>query len=255
MAYQPPHGLQLVYDPSKGFCHFVLYSEPPGVGPGIALNGGKILTIAKTVDGEAVTTESPYATEWVQRLEPCDPDALHVALVGSRDAASLWNPCVYDDPQSPAAIADDGCVCWQTFHDPVTWMPVAAHHYRTVSGNHENWQYHTCAPLGFAEGERLASLIIDSAEIWMRTEDGVLHFLPEAGGAGYNSGYSGGGPTELARMIEKIVQLDGYDITPGTPRGMPDRKVLAWVSSPAAKRRQELSLEQLKRLCRTGMVA
>jgi len=254
MTYQPPNGLQLVYNPGS-YCHFVLYSEPPEVGPGIALSGGKILTVDKTVDGKAATTASPYVREWVQRLEPCDPDALHVALVGSKDAASLWQPCVYDDPQSPVTIAGDGCVCWQTFHDPVTWMPVAANHFRTVSGNHENWRYYTCSPLGFPAGQRLASLIIDGSEIWMRAEDGVLHFLPEAQGAGYSSGYGGGGPTELARMIEKIVGLDGYDITPGTPHGMPDRKVLAWISSPAAKHTQELSLDQLKLLCRTGMVA
>ncbi|WP_239118054.1 hypothetical protein [Paractinoplanes ferrugineus] len=232
----------------------MLYSEPPGIGPGIALNGGKILTIDKTTDGKAVTAGSPYAEEWVQRLEPCAPDALHVALVGSKDAAALWHPCVYDDPQSPVAIAGDGCVCWQTFHDPVTWMPVAANHFRTVSGNHENWRYHTCSPLGFPDGERLASLIIDGGQIWIRNQDGTLHFLPEAYGAGYGTGYGGGGPTELARMIEKIVQQDGYDITPGTASGMPDRKILAWVSSPAAKHRQELSLDQLKRLRRTGMI-
>ena len=248
-----PHGLQLVFDPNKGFCHFVLYSEPP-IGPGIDLNGGKVLTIDKTTDGAPARTGSRYTREWVQRLEPCEPDALHVALVGSRDAASLWHPCVYADTQSPAAISGDGCVCWQTFHDPVTWMPVAANHYRTVSGNHEKWRYYTCAPLGFPDTVRLASLIFDD-EIWIRTEDDVLHFLPEALGAGYSRGYNGGGPTELARMIEKIVQLDGYNITPGTARGMPDHKVLAWVSSPAAKHRQELSLEQLKLLCRTGLVA
>ena len=254
MTYQPRHGLQLVYTPG-GYQNFVLYSEPHRVGPGIAFNGGKILSVDKTVDGRTATNTSPYVREWVQRLEPCDPNALHVALVGSKDAASLWHPCVYDDPQSPVTISGNGCVCWQTFHDPVTWMPVAAHHYRTVSGNHENWRYHTCSPLGFPPGERLSTLIIDGSVIWMRNQEGILHFLPEAEGAGYATGYNGGGPTELARMIEKIVQQDGYDITPGTPSGMPDRKVLAWVSSPAAKTRQELSLNQLKLLCRTGGIA
>lgn len=253
MAYQLPRDLQLVYDPDQGYCHFVLYCEPPGE-PGSGLNAGKSVTIDKTIDGEAVTAGSPYAEEWVGRLEPCDPDALHVALVGSPGAANLWHPCVYTDPESPVAIAD-GCTCWQTFHDPVTWMPVAANHYRTVSGYHESWRYYTCSPLGLPKGERLASLIIEEQGIWMLTEAGTLHFLPEAQGAGYSSGYNGGGPTELARMIEKVVRADGYDITPGTPRGMPDRKVLAWVSSEAAERTQELSLDQLKRLCRTGMVA
>jgi hypothetical protein len=255
MTYQPTQDLQLVYDPNKGYCHFVLYCEPP-VGPGLGLNGGKHLRIGKTSDGKAVAV-SPYAREWVDRLDPCDPDALHVALVSKQDAPNLWHPCVYTDPESPSAVAGDGCVCWQTFHDPVTWLPVAAHHYRTVTGNHEHWSYYTCAPLGFPEGERLASLIIDFGghEIWMRTEEGTLHFLPEAHGAGYSTGYNGGGPTELARMIEKIVRADGYNVTPGTPRDMPDTKVDAWVSSEAAKRTQELTLDQLKRLCRTGMVA
>ena len=254
MAYQQPQGLQLVHDPNGGYFHFVLYCEPP-VAPGSAFNGSKTFTIDKTVDCKRVTTESPYAREWVGRLDACDPDALHVALVGSKEAANLWHPCVYTDPESPVAVGGDGCTCWQSFRDPVTWMPVVAHHYRTVTGNHESWQYYTVSPLGFPKGERLASLVIEAHEIWMRTEDGTLHFLPEAQGAGYGSGYNGGGPTELARMIEKIVGLDGYDITPGTPREQPDRRVLAWVSSEAAKRTQELSLDQLKRLCRTGMVA
>jgi hypothetical protein len=253
MAYQPRHDLQFAYTPG-GSQYFVLYSEPPGVGPGIAFNGGQILTVHKTVDGKPATGGSPYVREWVQRLEPCDPDALHVALVGSKDAAALWQPCVYDDPQSPSAVGGDGCGCRQSFHDPVTWMPVAAEHYRTVSGNHENWRYYTCTALEFPEGERLTTLIIDSDRIWMRNQDGILNFLPEAAGAGYGTGYSGGGPSELARMIEKIVRQDGYDVTPGTPPGMPDRKVFAWVSSPAAKTRRELSLDQLKVLCRTGQI-
>jgi hypothetical protein len=252
MTYQPRQDLHLVYDSSQGYYHFVLYCEPP-VGPGSALNGGKSFTIEETTDGEAVTA-SPYAREWVGRLASCDPDALHVALVGSRDAADLWHPCVYTDRESPVAVGGDGCTCWQTLHDPVTWMPVVAHHYRTVSGNHEQWRYYTYSPLGFRKGQRLASLIIEPDEIWMRTEEGTLHFLPEATGAGYGSGYHGGGPTELARMIEKIVTLDGYDVTPGTGREMPDEKVLDWVSSKAAEHTQELSLDQLKHLCRTGMV-
>ncbi|WP_405113469.1 hypothetical protein OG559_06595 [Micromonospora sp. NBC_01405] len=245
MTYEHGRDLHLTYDPGRGYWHFVLYIEPP-IGPGSGLNSGKVIE----------TCTSRYAAEWINRLTPCDPDALHVALVGKADAPSLWHACVYDDPDSPSAVARDGCVCWRTFHDPVTWLPVAANHYRTVSGNHENWRHHTFTPLALPEKERLERLIIDheAHTIWVRTDQGTLHFLPEARGVGYSVGYKGGGPAELARMIEKIVKSDGHEVTAGTSRGAPNEKVLSWVSSKAADRTQELRLDHLKLLCRTGTV-
>ena len=246
MTYQHGDDLHLTYSTDRGYWHFVLYIEPP-VGLDSAINAAQSLK----------TSTSPYAEEWLARLIPCDPDALHVSLVSKDDAPKLWHPCVYKDPESPSAIAGDGCVCWQTFRDPVTWLPVAAHHYRTVSGNHEHWRHHTYAPLSLPDGERLDTLIIDreAGMFWVRTDDGTLHILPEKQGAGYGSGYSGGGPTELARLIEKVVKSDGYDVAAGTPHESPDKKVLSWVSSNAADRTQELTLDQLKLLCRSGVVA
>jgi len=120
----------------KGYFHFVLYLEPP-VGPGSAINATQSFR----------NSSSRYAAEWLGRLDQCEPDALHLALVGRNEGPSLWHPCVYNDPESPSAIAGDGCVCWQTYRDPETWLPVAAHHYRTVSGNIEHWDYKTYAPL------------------------------------------------------------------------------------------------------------
>lgn len=233
--------LHLTYLPERGYWHFVLYIEPP-YGPLSAINATRRFE----------SSTSRYAAQWLDRLISCEPDALHVALVGKNEAPNLWHPCVYEDPNSPSAVLGDGCLCWQTFCDPVTWLPVAAHHYRTVSGNHENWQYVTYAPLSLPEGERLDALIIDREAdmVWARTDGGNLHILPQSRAAGYSVGYSGGGPTELARMIEKIVRSDGYDVTPGTPREMPGRKVLSWVSSKAAARTQELTLDQLRLLCR-----
>lgn len=247
MPYQHDRDLHFTYNPDRGYWHFVLYVEPP-VGPGGAINA--------SCSFDAST--SPYAAEWLDRLIPCKPNALHVALVGENDAPSLWHPCVYDDPESPSAVNRDGCLCWQTFHDPVTWLPVAAHHYRTVTGNHEHWQHYTYAPLALPDGERLDTLIIDREAhmFWVRTDRGNLHILPEDRRGGYGAGYSGGGPTELARMIEKIVKTDGYDVAAGTPhRQSPNEKVLSWVTSSAADRTQELTLDQLKLLCRTGVVA
>lgn len=241
MTYQHDRELHLTYDLSRGYWHFVLYIEPP-VGAGSHLNASKIL------EG----SESRYASEWLSRMMPCDADALHVALVGSEDARNLWHPCVYDDPMSPAAIAGDGCLCWATSRDPLTWLPVAAHHYRTVTGNIENWRYHTFTPLSLPQDERLQALIIDSEAhaFWARTERGHLHLLPERQGHGYGSGYSGGGPTELAEMILKIAESDGHDVSPVTSDYSIPSTLRSWLTSEEADHTQELTLHHLKQLCR-----
>lgn len=247
MAYQHDRDLHLTYEHDRGYWHFVLYVEPPA-DAGTAINAGKSFDAAT----------SRYAKEWLGRLDSCDPDALHVAIVGSKDARSLWDSCVYDDPSSPSAIAGDGCVCWRPLRDPVTWLPVAAHHFRTVAGNIENWTHHTFAPLQLPVNERLSTLILDhdAGMEWLRTEDGSLHILPERSGRGYSSGYSGGGPAALSEMIEQIAESDGYDVSATEPphsKAM-NEKIFAWVSSKSAGHTQELTLAQLKTLCRTGMV-
>jgi hypothetical protein len=245
MPFQNDRDLHLTHSPSRGYWHFVLCIEP-AVGPFSAINASVIIE----------DSASRYAAEWIGRLTQCDPDALHVARVGKDDAPRLWHPCVYEDPDSPSAVARDGCVCWQTFRDPLTWLPVAANHYRTVSGNIETWRRYTYAPIALPDGERLSRLIIDSegGTFWVRSARGDLYILPQKQGAGYGVGYGGGGPVELARMIEKIVESDGYDVAAGTPRGMPSKRVLSWVSSKAADRTQELTLDQLQTLYRTGLV-
>ncbi|GAB1639638.1 hypothetical protein [Krasilnikovia sp. MM14-A1259] len=246
MTYQHNNDLYLTYSPARGYWNFVLYVEPSGP-PVSAINAGRLFWLST----------SRYATEWRDRLIACTPNALHVMLAGQSNAPELWHPCVYDDPQSPAAIGD-GCDCWKTFYDPVTGLPVAANHELPLGRAQERWQYHTYAPLSLPENERLTVLVIDreTGLFWVRTDHETLQILPERQSNGYEVGYRGGGPTELARMIEKIVRSDGQDVSAGTPRpGMPDKKVLNWVSSAAADRTQEFTLDQLKLLCRSGMVA
>ncbi|WP_132196304.1 hypothetical protein [Kribbella orskensis] len=121
-----------------------------------------------------------------------------------------------------------------------------------MTGNIENWTHYTFAPLELPKNERLYSLIIDhEADMqWVRLENGILHILPEVNGRGY----SGSGPSDLAAMIEQIVEADGYGVVAKERETLPSDKVFNWVSSPAASRTQELTLEQLKALCRTGMV-
>lgn len=141
-----------------------------------------------------------------------------MALVRNDEASRLWNTCVFDDPESPSALDRDGCLCMTTFYDPLTCLPVVKEHYRTVSGNIERWDYWTFSPLSLPEGQALERLIIDrdAGVMWLRNDRGELHFLPEERGEGYEVGYSGSGPGNLADMIEKFVASDGHDVTPNT---------------------------------------
>lgn len=242
MPYQHESNLEFTYNPDRGYMHFVLYFETGDHGPGSAINSTRSFEV----------TDSCYVTEWVDRLRSCKANALHVSLVSDDEAPNLWDQCVYTDPKSPAAIVEDGCVCWQTFYDPLTLLPIAKHHFRTVTGNIETWTYWTFAPLALPEGERLEKLVIDreAQMLWVRTANGVLHILPEKIGRGYSVGYSGGGPSELARLIEKISATDGYDLSPGTNGITASSRVLTWATSEAANATQEISLSQLQRLCR-----
>lgn len=235
--------MQVAYNQRRGYWHFVLYLEP-GISAGSALNGPQIIE----------PSSSRYAAEWLNNLEPCEPDALHVSLVGMNDAPRLWYPCVYEDPESPSAVAGEGCLCWQTFRDPVTQLPVAAEHYRTVSGNIETWRRYTYAPLELPEREQLERLIVDreAGMFWIRSTRGILYIMPEERGAGYEVGYGGGGPGEFARFIVKVVRSGGLDISAGT--GDEDRNSLvdSWACSKSADKTRELSLGQLKHLCLEG---
>src|SRR3954468_11879345 len=100
MPSQPDRPLELTYSPNRGFWHFVLYVQPPASAGG-ALNAMQIVREEK----------GHYAAQWLERRQPCVPDAPHVSLVSSEDGPKLCQPCVYDDPDSPAAIAGEGCRC------------------------------------------------------------------------------------------------------------------------------------------------
>ena len=244
MAYQPDGDLNVAYSPGNGPWHFVLSVESHGSSVG-AFNAPLVI--------EGAT--SAYVEEWLDRLVGCEPDALHVARVEKSDAPKLWYPCVRDDPESPSAIGGDGCVCRRTFRDPVTLLPVVAHHFRTVGGDVEEWRYLTYAPLALPEGERLSALVVDreATLFWVRTARGTLHLLPEdVQGSGYGVGHRGGGATDLARIVEKIVRSNGLDVSAGPTRAPLNEKVYAWVSSRDADRTREIPLARLERLCRTG---
>ena len=221
----------------RGYTHFVLYTEPDR---GAAMGG-----LNATASIERMTR---YAQEWRDRLERCEPNPLHTTLVGNHEIPKLFHPCVYEDKDSPSAIAGDGCTCSQTWMDLEFGLPVVARHFRTVTGNIERWTYRTYTPLDFRPRDTFGSLIIDGGLLfWARTADGVLTLLPQESGRGYGVGYGGGGPHELAQYIQKLIDTDGQDTAANASRydDRVDPQILAWVSSKDADRTHELTLEDL----------
>ncbi|WP_327425712.1 hypothetical protein OG612_42430 (plasmid) [Streptomyces sp. NBC_01527] len=242
MSYEH-RDLNLIYEPDKSWAHFVLYTEPNLGVTSAALNG--------TV---SIESETPHVREWVDRLQPCEPNPLHTTLVPNRKILDLFQPCVHDDKDSPSAVGGSGCVCYQTFSDPEFGLPVVADHYRTRSGNTETWKYHTYAPLDLRTDDTFASLILEPGRFWIRTAAGLLSLLPEEDGRGYGVGYGGGGPHELARYIDQLIDSDGRTTSAAglRPRdSRPDPQVLAWVSSKEATGHHELSLDDLKKIRRS----
>ncbi|WP_031072042.1 hypothetical protein [Streptomyces sp. NRRL WC-3742] len=242
MSYKQPD-LQVTYEPSKGWAHFVLYTEPQHGLTSAGLNG--------TV---SIERQTRYVKEWLGRLQRCDPNPLHTTLVGNSDIPALFHPCVYDDKDSPSAVGGDGCVCYQTSYDPEFGLPVVAHHYRTVTGNIEKWTYSTYAPVDLRPNDTFASLIIDQgAYFWVRTASGLLSLLPESRKAGgYSIGYGGGGPTNLAWYIQQLIESNGGNTAAGALRGtgMPDARLREWVSSEESMQTRELTLDDLRRIQR-----
>ena len=104
-------------NPGKGFAHFVLYTE---------LNNGLVTNaLNATASFEKQTSR---VREWLDRLQRCEPNALHATLVRTTDMPKLFHPCVYQDDNSPAGVGGSGCTCFQTYYDPEFCLPVVADH-------------------------------------------------------------------------------------------------------------------------------
>lgn len=228
-------------DPTKGYLDFVVYTE-------------QSLGIASTsLSGEVtVRKESPYAREWLDRLERCEPNALHCMLVEQTKIPSLFHPCVAEDKDSPSAVAGSGCVCRRPFYDPVFGLPVVGEHFKNVGdGGTDDWTYETFAPLALLPGDRVSRFIVDYGMFWVRTEKGPLSLIPQRQPFGYNIGYDGGGPRALAAYLSQIAATDGENTTAGSPYDQADPGILAWVESFTADRgTNELTLQDLRALRR-----
>jgi len=133
--------------------------------------------------GEYVSLEPDKAPEkWVSRHVQDEPTALVVGL------PTVGTPKI--------------------FRDPVSGLPVVADMYDDPEGGSRVMHYSTLAPLALPDRSPLGEVILEGP-IWIRTEDGALHIAPRPHINGLNYGYDGTCPSNLAALIDKL--LDRID--------------------------------------------
>ncbi|WP_018555006.1 MULTISPECIES: hypothetical protein [unclassified Streptomyces] len=240
MTYEPVD-LNLT-DPTNGFMHFVLYTEPSRSVAGASLNAA--------VDIEAQQTVTPHFQEWLSRLVRCEPNALHCTLVERTKIPALFHPCVTEDASSPSAINGSGCVCRRTFYDPEFGLPVVGEHFKhSGTGGTDQWSYKTYAPLALRPDDVFSRFHTGRSLFWARTGKGDLSILPQREGHGYGIGYGGGGPYTLAAYLTQLAETDGQNTAIATSYSPEDAHpaIVKWTQSSAAVRgTNELSLGDLK---------
>ncbi|MGW2183978.1 hypothetical protein ACWCXX_39620 [Streptomyces sp. NPDC001732] len=227
-------------DPTKGYLNFVLYTEPQ--------RGAVTSSLNAVLDIEAQQTVTPHFQEWLGRLVRCEPNAMHCTLVGSTYIPTLFHPCVTEDPSSPSAISGSGCMCLRTFYDPEYGLPVVGKHSKhRGEGGTDQWSYTTYAPLELRPDDVFSRFHTGRGLFWARTDKGVLSFLPQRNGLGYEIGYNGGGPHALAAYLTQVATTDGQHTTAGAQYEDAHPAIVAWTQSKAADRgTNELSLSDLK---------
>ncbi|MGW0315402.1 hypothetical protein [Streptomyces flavidovirens] len=237
MTYEPVD-LNLT-DPTKGFMHFVLYTEPR---LGVASS-----SLNAELKIEAQQTVTPHFQEWLGRLVRCEPNAMHCTLVEPTKIPALFHPCVTEDPSIPSAINGSGCVCRRTFYDPEFGLPVVGQHFKQRrEGGTDQWSK-TFAPLALRPDDVFSRFHTGRSLFWARTEKGALSILPQREGRGYSVGYSGGGPSALAAYLTQLADTDGQNTAAGASYEEAHPAILAWTQSGAADRgTNELSLGDLK---------
>ncbi|MFJ8047369.1 hypothetical protein [Streptomyces luteogriseus] len=123
---------------------------------------------------------SRTGAEWINRLRPVRPTAVH----------QLW--------------VEDGDPIVGTFIDPVTGSPVVAFKGRYRHQADREISYFGRAPKQLPTGSVLKEVILDDP-VWVRTTDGVLYPAPCMDAPGLSWGYSGSGPTTLAECVGRLL--------------------------------------------------
>ncbi|MES9558732.1 MULTISPECIES: hypothetical protein [unclassified Streptomyces] len=226
-------------DPTRGYLNFVLYTE--------ARLGVASSSLNAEVSIEANQTQTPHFQEWLSRLVPCEPNAMHCTLVAPMDIPTLFSPCATEDKDNPSA-GESGCVCRKTFYDPEFGLPVVGKHFKhRGEGGTDQWSYTTYAPLELRPDDVFSRFHTGRGLFWARTDKGVLSLLPQKNGLGYEIGYNGGGPHALAAYLTQVATTDGQHTTAGAQYEDAHPAIVAWTQSKAADRgTNELSLSDLK---------
>ncbi|MEU9861937.1 hypothetical protein AB0D99_13735 [Streptomyces sp. NPDC047971] len=123
------------------------------------------------------------AAEWINRLRPVPPTALH----------RVWD-------ESHDTVA--------TFVDPVTGSPVVAVKGKFSFRSVREITYMGRAPRRLPEGTVLKEVILDDP-VWVRTADGVLYPAPAMDAPGLSWGYDGSGPLTLAQCVGRLLDDGG----------------------------------------------
>ncbi|MEE1751918.1 hypothetical protein [Streptomyces sp. SP18CS02] len=139
------------------------------------------------------------AAEWINRLRPVPPTALH----------RVWEEA-YDTVG--------------TFVDPATGSPVVAVKGKFLHRDTREITYIGRAPKRLPAGSVLKEVILDDP-IWVRTGDGVLYPAPAMDAPGLSWGYHGSGPLTLAQCVGRLLDDGGahavtYDDAPEDEPGL-----------------------------------
>ncbi|GAA0955971.1 hypothetical protein [Actinocorallia libanotica] len=112
---------------------------------------------------------SPYAREFIARLQPTPATAGH--SVTERTPVHTWSDPATD---APAITSDDGLV-------------------------------YAAVPFRIPSTGELTEAVLHDGQVWIRTSDDTLYLAPARSGNGLSWGYSGSGPTTLAELLDRLL--------------------------------------------------
>lgn len=126
------------------------------------------------------TPTTAAASEWIQRLQPTKPTAIH--RVWEREVKEVTG----------------------NFTDPATHSPVVTKQGYYMFRPTDEISYHSYTPRQLPAGSAITEVILDNP-IWIRTQDGTLYPAPATEGRGLTWGYQGTGPGTLATLIGRLL--------------------------------------------------
>lgn len=117
------------------------------------------------------------------------------ALDTTDDVVAEWAATLQPTERTAAfAVFSDDDIA-DPLTDPATGLPVARNH---------DGIYRAAVPQRLPAHSELAEVIL-AHRVWIRTADGTLYLAPEGPGAGISYGYRGTGPSNLAILIERLL--------------------------------------------------